>query len=672
MEKYSEPGGGDEFEAIVAGIEDENDAETRREQYFDAGVLEFLAACQQIQDLISSGKQIDAERTSNDLVTLWYGIVGEGVPFTLTAKLSDDFDYPTLATTDPGSDIVAARVVLEDFMINDGVVAMVVESVDDGNEEDCLTVYLDDIQFIELDQPTDQERTAILRHSYPQIFAKIEQIPSKSEDDQEIIKYLKSLHLDLTSGPDSLATTAEKFTYSLTDLLNQHLVFDSAPYQIEINGPIIGRDHEQDLLRFDFAGQLPGVTVHQIEIIDPDPYSDGVESEIVLTVTYPVAGIRNGVTTLFLPVSSINDLTSTRPLDNPLANSSELATLIEKPYDQTGAIDVPLGQVAATPQTTPEIEGMGATEQRRQLEAYQKQLDTLFNIINQFTNKTYPDFDAARLAAEDLANQAGDLDINFEDNLFTVRVRAIGIQADVVERQIPGELTDEDEPPLNLTFTRQTLEGLSERTGVFAGKVSVMIIAQDDESYQLVVYADIVTRGLVTYPSSDTPRTVNYSTFEHVPVDRNFSYELDMLTNLQQLDATVTNIESYARQSPMIAEYLTRLLEFVRADVSSEFANIDPDIIEGIIRNTGDDPEAVEHVSELLTGIIGNRMVLIEPSPSKLRLMDAEQPQYIIGSLVHVVPINPTTKQAAINLVIDSGKNDLRYIDLTDIATLSI
>lgn len=179
-----------------------------------------------------------------------------------------------------------------------------------------FTSYPDDVEYIEPHEPTREGVDEYVRANLSEIFAQIQTLPDNCRNPEAVRRALDDFCVTIDFSKLDGMIEKDKVIDLVETCITDHIAFDNATYDANIQGTIYGRTMKYEQVPKEYKGTLRELLISNVRLT-ATPESDDGQSSIsyrpVLETWYLVPESQGGRTPIYIPLDSLTGLTSNRP-----------------------------------------------------------------------------------------------------------------------------------------------------------------------------------------------------------------------------------------------------------------------------------------------------------------------------------------------------------------------
>lgn len=235
-------------------------------------------------------------------------------------------------------------------------------SIDDDPADDpSFMLYVEDIEYIDVPEPTHEGAEAILWENFPELMQYIcDTLPDDCGDDMQIIEVLDNFAATFNIDAHSTTLTREQVKEYIELYITDRLSFDDGmEYTIEVDGRVYGEDAKKRAVPRMMNGTTP-CRVGYVRLVEQagTEDTDKVKTYLALVEVFvPLPARNGGWVKILVPTESIKDFWSDRPevadwtldeLDTeaPVFNDEQLKPDLE--FEPSPSVETAIGATAVT------------------------------------------------------------------------------------------------------------------------------------------------------------------------------------------------------------------------------------------------------------------------------------------------------------------------------------
>lgn len=188
---------------------------------------------------------------------------------------------------------------------------------DDAADEGSFMVYIEDLEYISVPEPTHAGAEAILWEQFPDLMQHIcDALPDDCGNDMQIIRALDDFAVTFGIDAHDTDLTREQMLNYIELYITDRLQFDdSMEYTISVDGTIYGLDNKREVVPRTHRGDMPCRIGHVRlqEQAGTDPQAKIKTYQPILEIFVPLGGRGSPWTMLRVPIESIRNLCNNRP-----------------------------------------------------------------------------------------------------------------------------------------------------------------------------------------------------------------------------------------------------------------------------------------------------------------------------------------------------------------------
>ena len=209
-----------------------------------------------------------------------------------------------------------------------------------------FTSYPDDVEYIEPHEPTREGVDEYVRANLSEIFAQIQTLPDNCRNPEAVRRALDDFCVTIDFSKLDGMIEKDKVIDLVETCITDHIAFDNATYDANIQGTIYGRTMKYEQVPKEYKGTLRELLISNVRLA-ATPESDYGQSSIsyrpVLETWYLVPESQGGRTPIYIPLDSLTGLTSNRPEAGDYPFSEDTIIQPNEQFDENFEAK-PLGQ----------------------------------------------------------------------------------------------------------------------------------------------------------------------------------------------------------------------------------------------------------------------------------------------------------------------------------------